>query len=201
MGKVFLALTGAAAPLDYVPVEVAWVDETGQSEMHLVRPTPHWFPKFAAQKWKDSEGYPNVSLERLQAEGETLEDVAARARAVLLAGREGVFVENERVQLRLTCLLAMAGYPMTIPVHGIEKAYGEACWPLMAKLPQRRSRNFTAAAQEHSDNCFAVVERCRRSEPPCPGGDRSALADALRLHRTWMAVGEEAKLMSRRRTA
>jgi hypothetical protein len=56
------------------PIEIAWVDETGAGETHLIRPMPQWLD------WSEvAEKIHGISRATLQAEGEPAETVARRA--------------------------------------------------------------------------------------------------------------------------
>ena len=57
--KFFLDVEASSLADGSFPIEVAWVDETGQGEHYLIRPAPRWL---------DGAGFPlawNVGSERL----------------------------------------------------------------------------------------------------------------------------------------
>ncbi len=192
MGIIFLAIAAAPVPLEHLPVEIAWVDRAGNGESHLIKPPQAWLLRFREQKWQNAPGYPAASLQQLQDEGEDLDRVAARARIILLTPDSQNYAEGETAK-RLGSLLGQARHAWMIPIQGIEKAYADACLPLMPRVSSRNKPGLAAMVADYQRNAHTVVDRCRSVEPACPSGDRSALADAKRLWRTWRAISEEVK--------
>ena len=153
-----------ASALDGYPIEIAWVDEDGETESKLIRPLPSW----TVWDWR-SEAMHGITFDNLQAHGEPVESVAASA-MVLLRGT--VWSDNHIHDSRwLDMLTEAAGLP-SIPVFDVREVWATE----LIGVPDITANAITDQADADSS---AIVSRRHRA------GD-----DSRRLWLKWRRIIE-----------
>ncbi|MBD0276332.1 MAG: transcriptional regulator, partial [Acetobacteraceae bacterium] len=158
------------------PIEIAWVDEDGRGESHLIKPAPNW------RDWSvASQRVHGISQEMLEREGVAHARVARRAAAVLAGA--AVFADQPSFDgYWLRMLLEAAGIRDEIPVLDVTLAYGQACSAIWDQHDVEgslaRARRIVAEAEEAE----AMRQRVRHR----------ALPDAEGLWWRWREVRRRA---------
>lgn len=173
------------------PIEIAWVNASGQGEHYLIRPHPDWL-KGGCPGWSpESEAVHGISMEALMRDGTPIERVAARAAEVLFAPGAVGFSDGPGWDTRwLETLFDHGGVPGRISLFDVVDAYGEACRPLLGLLPPTGAPDRVDAIQHLRASATGLVARAQEQEAFRGGVRHRALPDAESLWRTWRSVGE-----------
>lgn len=124
---VFLDFEASSLGRHGVPVEVAWVFETGEAEAHLIRPAEGWTDWSA-----EAEAVHGIPRDLLLREGRPAKEVAARAVAVLRGHRLFASAPSWDGQW-LSRLLRAGGQPRhALRLRDTEEAQREAAQAVLA---------------------------------------------------------------------
>ena len=173
------------------PIEIAWVDQDGQIESYLIRPTDEWMglndgrPDWSAE----SERVHGIPLETLLAEGVDAAWVAGRAEAAL--GRLGsmAFSDSPPSDVYwLEMLLRAGNVRRSVPLADIYSLYGWACRPLRDFLPLGDGPGLEIAEARIRSAAACIIGRAEEAEARRPRVRHRAFPDAQSLQRTWRAV-------------
>ena len=178
------------------PIEVAWVDESGQGEGYLIRPTEEWLSRKGA--WSvESEAVHGISIAVLMADGKPASYVARRAAAVLRRPGNLACSDAPAFDGRwLRTLLDVLGEDVPVvpfPVSDLREAVVRASWePMLAALPALPSSAGPARAWEEERlwlRAEHIADRCRDAEFLRGCTRHRAMPDALSMWRTWKGAG------------
>ncbi len=179
----FLDLEASSLRTESYPIEIAWVDETGDGESHLIRPAPGW------TDWDPiAEGIHGISRQRLLDEDEDVLDVARRAEAALGHGRATVVASSVWDSTWLWRLLREGGVDASIPVSDFGSCLREACTPLRRLLPPPDAPGYAFALQRIANIAKGVLEFAEEMEALSGRVAHRALPDAENLRATWRSV-------------
>lgn len=176
------------------PIEIAWVDESGQGETHLIKPHEDWLNKKVRNGgWSvESEAIHGISLATLIAHGAPAACIADRVAAVfgasnvILCSDAPAFDENW-----LETLLNADGIRKSPRIVDARPIYGEACRPLQALFPTGLALSAEQAVEGFRDLAMDIVARAEEAEAVRPGPRHRALPDAESLWRTWRTIRTE----------
>ncbi len=157
------------------PIEVAWVLGDGEEESHLIRPAPGW------GDWDiEAEAVHGISRERLEEEGEPVEDVARRMLSVL-SGRALYATAPSWDGKWLSRLLRGAG----LPRHALRIQDTEAAHT----LAMREELQAAGIPEDfHADIMQAILSAAQRRDSEIGPAVHRALADARREQRLWRDI-------------
>jgi hypothetical protein len=195
MSIIFVDFEASSLLPGSFPIEIAWVNEHGQGESHLIRPAPAWLDEARGNPgWsRESEAVHGIRLATLFAEGEPHDRVAASAAEVL--GSTKVVCSDISVSdsAWLRTLFDSADLRTEVRIVDVTEVYVRACFPLLRLLPpvgdvarreaERRVRGIASEIIANAEN-----KESRRSRV-----QHRALPDAESLWRTWSAIGEQAR--------
>jgi hypothetical protein len=172
------------------PIEIAWLDKDGQSELHLIRPADAWLDANSTPRdWDpESERAHGISFAMLLEQGTPFQDVARRVAEIL--GAPGAEIYSDAADLDghwVGRLLTAADRLVPVPVQDIRHLYSTACRDLRRLLPVSRTR-LERAEQQIANLAREIVDRAEEVEHVRAGPRHRALPDALRLWRTWKAI-------------
>lgn len=173
------------------PVEVAWVDEDGQAESHLIRPAPEWLTLDDGRpEWSpESERLHGIPFADLLADGVDHGRVARRAEEVLGRLQAMAFSDNPRSDGHwLDMLLRAGGVRRSVPVTDVRLLYGWACRPLRDLLPLGDGPGRERAEERIHNMAAEIIARAEETESLRPRVHHRAVPDAESLWRTWKAV-------------
>jgi DNA polymerase III epsilon subunit-like protein len=165
------------------PIEVAWVNERGDGETHLIKPAPGW------TEWDPaSERIHGIPLAILQAQGEDFREVAKRAAEVLHPDRTSVISDNPPFdQYWLEMLMTTAGcspVPRMLKAVTVNVEECRALEEMVDKdLPARVQYDLLRQARDQADYIIGSAEEAHEKEHV-----HRALPDATQLWRVWMDV-------------
>ncbi len=164
------------------PIEVAWVDQSGQGERYLIRPASDW------TDWSgEAEMLHGIGRQELIRHGTPCVQVARRVVKVLAADGALVFSDSPQFDGRwLHRLLAAAGITMPIQVLHISRLYGHACEALRHSLPAPDAQSYRNAEERVRNLVREIVARAEEAE--ALRVQHRALPDAESLWRTWRLV-------------
>jgi hypothetical protein len=178
------------------PIEVAWANEDGTGESHLIRPADFWLNAARGHPgWSaESEGVHGISLETLLQDGEPVDIVGRRAAAVLARSTVQVFSDAPPSDGGwLERLFDAAGIRQTVTIQDIQTLYGWSCRPLLGLLPPTGHPDRRLAEQRVGNLAREIVERAEEAEHVTPRIRHRALPDALSLWRTVQAIKAEVR--------
>ncbi len=176
------------------PIEVAWVDETGQGESYLIRPDEEWLDEAAGNPgWSAaSAAVHGISLEMLMTEGGPAEQVARRAAEVLCRSNVVACSDNPGFDgMWLETLLDAGGLRSSSALVDVRQAYAWACHPLRALFPPGLPILTEDADRRFGDLAAEIISNAVEAEVLRPRVHHRALPDAESLWRTWRAVRVE----------
>ena len=178
------------------PIEVAWVDERGIGEGHLIRPAPGWLSRSRWQWDPVSATVHGITIGMLEKDGEDASMVARRlAEAV---GGGPVYSDAPSHDGHwLDMLLEQGGIEGAVSLSGVRDAYGMACLPLFERLPEREGIIRTARWTVETMRMRQVVKAAEDEDAERPRVHR-ALDDAMALWRTWRDVKDRVAVIVRR---
>ena len=181
--NVFMDIGASSLRAESYPIEIAWVDENGHGEIHLIRPAATW------TDWDPiAEGIHGISRQHLQDEGEDVFDVARRAAAILGRGHVEVIPSSVWDSTWLWKLLREGGIEMSIPVVDFGSCLREACRPLRRLLPRPDAPGYGFAVQRITNMAKEIVEFAEDMEALSGPVAHRALPDAENLWATWRTV-------------
>ena len=188
----FLDLEASSLLPGGFPIEIAWVDEMGHGETHLIRPAASWLEEEKDHpNWSwQSEQVHGIKLTTLMSEG-VPHDVVARRVAEVLASPTAV-VCSDGVQFDggwLERLFQAAAVTSSIRLTDIFEVYGMACRPLLGILAPEGIQERGRSEVRVRTLAQKIVAAAEEAEERRPGIRHRALADAERLWRTWRAIG------------
>jgi hypothetical protein len=190
---LFVDLEASSLEPDGYPIEVAWVDQDGKGETHLIRPPDQWLQVDAGNPgWSpESEQLHGISLATLLAEGEPVQDVAARA--ALLSATYVMACSDAPPSdgAWLNRLFKAAGLRRSVRLVDVRELYGLACRPLLDGLPLEDGSVRDRAEHRVRNLALEIVARAEEVEHLRSGPRHRALPDAEALWRTWSAVRDE----------
>jgi hypothetical protein len=192
---VFLDFEASSLLPGSFPIEVAWVDESGQGESYLIRPAPGWLDEAGGNPgWsRESEDVHGIPLATLIAEGKPHELVAARAARVL--GAATVVCSDMPVSdvSWLRTLFDAADIQTQVTVVDVNEVYVRACYPLLRLLPPVGDVARPEAERRVRGLASQIMANAENQESLRPRVQHRALPDAESLWRTWRAIGDEAR--------
>ena len=176
------------------PIEVAWVDETGQGESYLIRPHEEWLDEAGGNPgWSAaSAAIHGIGLEALMTEGVPAEQVARRAAEVLC--RSDVLACSDNPGFDggwLETLLDAGRLRPSSALVDVRQAYAWACRPLRALFPPGPTSSAEEAEQRFGNLAREIIAGAVAAEALRPRVHHRALPDAESLWRTWRAVRAE----------
>ena len=162
------------------PIEVAWVDEHGQGEAHLIRPAEGW------EDWSvASQTIHGISRERLAADGEDAAAVAHRV-ADVFGDANAVYCDGGWFdQGWLNVLTGAAGIRRIVKLSRIEDLWAAECQPLLALLPAPDHRLHAEAKRRLAMDVLQLVEDVAEAERARIRIRHRALDDAQGLLWRW----------------
>lgn len=169
------------------PIEVAWVDQHGVGESHLIRPAADWMSEDGAEWDAVSEDVHGISLETLLRDGEDAGVVARRLVQAIGAapaysdatGYDGAWLET---------LLDEGGQSGAVRLCSVLEAYSSACQPLFDRLPKKPGLVRNALQAMQVLRARHLVDAAVAAEAHSPRIHR-ALPDAVAMWRTWNDIG------------
>ena len=176
------------------PIEVAWVDETGQGESYLIRPHEEWLDEAAGNPgWSAaSAAVHGVGLETLMTEGVAAERVARRAAEVLCRSNVVACSDNPGFDGGwLETLLDAGRLRPSSALVDVRQAYVWACRPLRALFPPGPTISTEDADLRFRDLAKEIIAGAVEAEALRPRVHHRALPDAESLWRTWRAIRAE----------
>ncbi len=176
------------------PIEIAWVQEDGTGESHLIRPSNSWLdPCDDSFSWSfESERTHGISLETLLLKGEPVEVVARRAFDILYPlSIETCSDSPPSDDLWLERLFDAGGIRRAISTVDIRTLYGWTCRPLLELLPPGDDPERTLAEERSSYLSRTIIERAEETERVARRVRHRALPHALSLWRTRQAIMTE----------
>ncbi len=176
------------------PIEIAWVDETGQGESYLIRPHDQWLEERPGNPgWSAaSAAVHGIGFETLMIEGVFVARVAARTAEVLWRSHVIACSDNARFDtFRLNTLLDGGGFVPFFPLVDVQKVYLRACHPMRALFPSEATVSTEDADRKFRNLAREVIARAQEAEALRPRIHHRALPDAESLWRTWRAVRTE----------
>lgn len=184
MKMFFLDFEASSLAEGSFPIEVAWVDQSGQGERYLIRPAPDW------TDWSgEAEMLHGIGRHELTRHGTPPVQVARRVVKVLAADGALVFSDSPQFDGRwLHRLLGVAGITTPLPVLHIARLYGHACEPLRQALPAPDAPAYRDAQERVRNLVREIVARAEEAEALRPRVQHRALPDAESLWRTWRLV-------------
>lgn len=188
----FLDFEASSLSENSFPIEVAWVDEDGTGECHLIRPTGPWLENGCPGWSAESERIHGIPLQLLLDRGVPAYEVAVRTAQALLATGAVIYSDAPGWDaMWLKKLLAVAGLETRVEVQDIYKAYVEACGPLLtvfSELSDVPPKRLEMHVRAHARSIVATAEA---AEARRPRTRHRAMPDADSLWRVWSAVGAE----------
>ena len=108
----FVSVMSSRLLRDGFPIEVAWVDEDGQGESHLIRPWKRWLRRSrdVPERIPASAAVDGISLDRLMDTGEPVKEVARRAAEALFAPGVITVSQQHAYDWRMLDTLFRAGW-------------------------------------------------------------------------------------------
>lgn len=190
----FLDFEASSLEQNSFPIELAWVDQTGQGESYLIRPAPEWLDASSNPlDWSvDSERLHRIAFANLADKGVTHERVAKRALDVLARPNVRVFsdgIEYDNHWMR--SLLGAAGLRSSVLIQDIRTLYGLACRPLMDLIPPENTEGRWRATQRLGNLAQEIVAAAEEQEHLRPRVHHRAVPDAESLWRTWRAIQDQ----------
>ena len=176
------------------PIEVAWVDETGQGESYLIRPHEEWLDEAGGSLgWSAaSAAVHGIGLETLMTEGVPAERVARRAAEVLCRSNIVACSDNPGFDGGwLETLLDASRLRPSSAFVDVRQAYEWACRPLRALFPLGPILSTEEAERRFGNLARQIIIRAQEVEALRPRVHHRALPDADSLWRTWRAVQTE----------
>ena len=190
---LFVDLEASSLAPDGYPIEVAWVDQDGKGETHLIRPADEWLRADTGNPgWcPESERIHGISLATLMVEGDPVREVAARAAILSATYVMACSDAPERDGAWLNQLFRAAGLRRSVRLVDVRKLYGLACRPLRDGLPLGDGPARERAEQRVRNLALEIVGRAEEVEQLRSRTRHRALPDAEALWRTWSAVRDE----------
>lgn len=182
----FLDLEASSLLPGSFPIEIAWVDEDGRGESHLIRPPERWLRRDRGMPgWSaESERVHGIGLQQLLDQGEPVEEVARRAKEALLGSTVIVASDAPDFDGRwLATLLDAGGVRTRATLVEVSRVYVLACAPLLRAISPS-DKHAIAAVQ---GLILEIEEREERRDQV----RHRALPDAEKLWRTWRAIADE----------
>lgn len=173
------------------PIEIAWVDQTGQAESYLVRPAPEWLTLDAGRpEWSlESERLHGIPFATILSDGVDHGRVARRTEEVLGRLQAMAFSDNPQSDGHWLDMLLRAGkVRRSVPVTDVRLLYGWACRPLRDLLPLGDGPGRDRAEQRVRNLAAEIVARAEEAESLRPRVHHRAVLDAESLWHTWVAV-------------
>ena len=136
----FVDVEASSLSVGGFPIEVAWVDEHGQGESHLIRPADAWLhPPSGLLEWSPaSERVHGIGMEMLLADGEPHDHVARRVAGILGRPNAMPCSDAPRFDARwLRMLLEAVGLKGALVLVDIQQIYGWACRPLLKRFADK----------------------------------------------------------------
>lgn len=170
------------------PIEIAWADQDGRGESHLIRPTDEWLD--GGYNWShQSEIVHGISLETLLKEGTPPEEVARRAADALSPRRSMVFSDAPVYDGGwLETLLAEGGERRSVRLLDVTRAYGWACRSLLDGVGSLDGAKREDAERLIRAEALQIVSRAQQAEAMRSRVRHRALPDAEGLWWTWRQI-------------
>jgi hypothetical protein len=173
------------------PIEIAWIDQSGKGESHLIRPANEWLTPGNPEWSKASERIHGISLATLMTEGVPCEQVAKRAAGII--GSAQVFACSDAPSFDgrwLEMLLAAGSQPRSVRLLDVRRVYGWACRPLLDLLPLGDGPVRERAEERLREMVNDIVTSAEDEEALRPRVHHRALSDAESLWKTWRSIRE-----------
>ena len=180
--KVFLDFEASSLADHSYPIEVAWVFQDGRSVNHLVRPAPAW------TDWDEkAEAIHGISRERLVAEGEPHEMVAARM-VEALSGHDLFASAPSWDGKWLSVLLRGAGLPRhALRLRDTDVALRSTAVEILQPV-------LPSARLDVEVDALVAAANADKAEHPA----HRALADAQGEYETWCRLRQAARALAAR---
>ena len=191
---LFLDFEASSLLLGSFPIEIAWVDETGQGESYLIRPHEEWLDEAAENPgWSAaSAAVHGIDLETLMTAGVAAERVARRAAEVLCRSNVVACSDNPGFDGGwLETLLDASRLRPSSTLVDVRQVYVWACRPLRALSPPGPTISAEEAEQRFGNIAKEIIAGAVQAEAVRPRIYHRALPDAESLWRTWRAVRAE----------
>lgn len=186
----FLDIEASSMAEGGFPIEIAWVDQGGLGESHLIKPADEWATWGRRQPaWAPaSDSLHGVRLWTLLEH--RVSHVSVAARAVEVLGQQTSMICSEvpeRESRWLAMLFAAAGMKRAIKVFDVRELYGCTCYPLVAPAPSDPIH----IGQRASLLLREIVTAAEYAEQARVRVRHRALPDAQGMWRTWRAIQDE----------
>ena len=190
----FLDLEASSLLPGSFPIEVAWVDEDGRGESHLIRPPDVWLRADRGMPGWDSRSalIHCIALEQLMDEGEPVEQVASRA-AEALVGPD-VIAASDALGFDegwLNTLFEAAGLLDRADLTDVQEVYVRSCEPLRGLLPTELGLRRDRASNDLRRTVRSILAEAEEAEARRARVRHRALPDAEGMWRTWCLIGDE----------
>lgn len=185
----FLDVEASSLGADSFPIEVAWVDEDGHGESHLIHPAEAWLADGCPGWSRESQAIHGIELEVLMRQGQPVHGVAAKVASVLRTG--DVFSDAPEWDAAwIRTLMHAGGQDVVVGLLDVVRAYGMACRPLLKQAVGLTPMGWQA--EDRAQNLAReIVARAEEVEVLRQRVRHRALPDAEALWRTWKAVVDE----------
>ena len=178
------------------PIEVAWVDEHGIGEGHLIRPALGWLSPSKWQWDSVSATVHGITIGMLEKDGEDASMVARRLAEAVGSGPAYSDAPSYDGHW-LDMLLEQGGIEGVVSLSSVRDAYGMACLPLFERLPKTPGIVKGARWAAETMRMRQVVKAAEDEEAERPRVHR-ALDDALALWRTWHDIRDRVAVIAGR---
>ena len=191
---IFLDFEASSLMQGSFPIEVAWVNESGQGEAYLIRPAPCWLDEALGHPgWsRESQAIHGIKLATLMSAGVSHERVASRAARILAAPNVVVCSDApEFDSFWLRTLFSAAGLPTKVAIEDVADVYVRACLPLLRLLPPAEDAARPEAELRVRGIASEIIANAEHQESLRPRTQHRALPDAESLWRAWRTICSE----------
>ena len=190
----FVDLKASSLLLGSFLIEVAWVDEVGRGESHLIRPPEQWLRADLGMPGWDSRSalIHGIALEQLMDAGEPVEQAASRA-AEAVVGPD-VIAASDAVGFDegwQNTPFQAAGLPDRADLTDVQEVYVRSCAPLRAMLPTGPGLGRDRAWNELRRTVRSILAEAEEAAARRARLRHRALPDAESMWQTWCLIGDE----------
>ena len=167
------------------PIEVGWVDRSGQGKSCLIRPATGW------TSWSaESARLHGISRAMLERDGLPVDEVAAELVEIFERSGGGVYCDSTLFDnIWLGRIMKAAGRTEKLKLLDVSEAHAEACNNLSKLLVgEKNSRERRASMVEMGEVAQHIVREAGYVEDRSVRARHRALAHAQSLHRVWADI-------------
>jgi hypothetical protein len=181
----FLDVEASSLSDDSYPIEIGWVDESGQGESYLIRPELSWTDWSA-----DAERVHGISRDQLLSEGRPAAWVAERAAQVLARDSVRAVSDAPVIDGRWLARLLALAERRPIPLIHFHDICREGLQPILDAVGSRWSLWRALSADTLRREAEDIYDGVRAAEAMRPGRRHRALRDAEALWWRWREIRE-----------